>query len=270
MIHPPTDDPVVIIQHEAAAHAGTLLETLVNAGLTVDVRQLHAGARRARPSRSSARSAALVVLGGSMNADQAAEFPFIDRERRLLAAAVEAGLPVLGICLGGQQLAAAIGGRVYPRAVPEVGWLPVEIVRQDGLLRDICSPFSALEWHAQSFTVPAEAEVLALRPGDPGVQAFRVGRRAWGVQFHAEVDESILRFWLRRDNKGVARRDPRAARPARRRRAAGRAPTRGCSAASSSRTSWPRSRPPGRCARPAAACAASPECRGRRETRPGP
>ena len=75
-------------------------------------------------------------------------------------------------------------------------------------LRDISSPFRALEWHAQSFTVPAEAEVLALRPGDPGVQAFRVGRRAWGVQFHAEVDESILRFWLRRDNKGVARRDP--------------------------------------------------------------
>lgn len=207
MIHAPTDDPVVIVQHEAAAHPGTLLETLVNAGLTVDVRQLHAGA--AVPAVAElGEIAGLVVLGGSMNADQAAEFPFIDRERRLLAAAVEDGLPVLGICLGGQQLAAAIGGRVYPREVPEVGWLPVDIVRGDALLRDICSPFCALEWHAQSFTVPAEAEVLAVRPGDPGVQAFRVGRRAWGLQFHAEVDESILRFWLRRDNKGVARRDP--------------------------------------------------------------
>ena len=207
MIHAPTDDPVVIVQHEAAAHPGTLLETLVNAGLTVDVRQLHAGAR-VPAVEELGEIAGLVVLGGSMNADQAGEFPFIDRERRLLVAAVEAGLPVLGICLGGQQLAAAVGGRVYARAVAEVGWLPVEIVRADGLLRGVSSPFCALEWHAQSFTVPAEAEVLALRPGDPGVQAFRMGRRAWGVQFHAEVDESILRFWLTRDNKGLARRDP--------------------------------------------------------------
>jgi len=207
VIHPSTDDPVVIVQHEAAAHPGTLLETLVNAGFTVDVRQLHAGA--AVPAVAElGEIAGLVVLGGSMNADQAAEFPFIDRERRLLAAAVEDGLPVLGICLGGQQLAAAIGGRVYAREVPEVGWLPVDIVRGDALLHDICSPFCALEWHAQSFTVPAEADVLAVRAGDPGVQAFRVGRRAWGLQFHAEVDESILRFWLQRDNKGVARRDP--------------------------------------------------------------
>jgi GMP synthase (glutamine-hydrolysing) len=207
MLHAPTDDPVVIVQHEAAAHAGTLLETLVNAGLTVDVRQLHAGAG-VPAVEELGEIGGLVVLGGSMNADQVAEFPFIDRERRLLAAAVEAGVPVLGICLGGQQLAAAIGGRVYPRPVAEVGWLSVTIVREDRLLREIRSPFCALEWHAQSFTVPAEAEVLALRPGDPGVQAFRVGRRAWGLQFHAEVDESILRFWLTRDNKGVARRDP--------------------------------------------------------------
>jgi len=207
MIHAPTDDPVVILQHEAAGHAGTLLETLVNAGLTVDVRQLHTGAE-VPPVDELGRMGGLVVLGGSMNTDQAGEFPFIDPERRLLAAAVELGVPVLGICLGGQQLAAAIGGRVYARGAPEVGWLPVEVVHGDGLLRGLCSPFYALEWHAQSFTVPAEAEVLARRAGDPGVQAFRVGRRAWGLQFHVEIDESILRFWLQRDNKGVARSDP--------------------------------------------------------------
>jgi len=207
MIHVPTDDPVVIIQHEAAGHGGTLLETLVNAGLTVDVRQLHAGAP-VPAVEELGEVGGLVVLGGSMNTDQAAEFPFIDRERRLLAAAVEVGLPVLGICLGGQQLAAAVGGRVYQRPAAEVGWLPVEIVHGDDLLLEICSPFHALEWHAQSFTVPAEAEVLALRPPDVGVQAFRIGRRAWGMQFHVEIDESILSFWVRRDNKGLARRDP--------------------------------------------------------------
>jgi GMP synthase (glutamine-hydrolysing) len=207
MIHPPTEEPVVILQHEAAGHAGTLLETLVDAGLAVDVRRLHTGVGVPRVEELG-HMGGLVVLGGSMNTDQAARFPFIDRERRLLAAAVELGVPVLGICLGGQQLAAAIGGRVYARSEPEVGWLPIEVVRDDGLLRGVRSPFHALEWHAQSFTVPADAEVLARRAGDPGVQAFRVGRRAWGVQFHVEIDESILRLWLRRDNKGVARRDP--------------------------------------------------------------
>jgi len=208
MIHPLTDSPVVIVQHEAAAHPGTLLETLVNAGLTVDVRQLHAGGVIPHVDELG-EIGGLVVLGGSMNADQGTEFPFIDPERRLLAAAVEAGLPVLGICLGGQQLAAAVGGRVYQRQTAEVGWLPVEIVRDDDrLLHAVCSPFHALEWHAQSFTVPGDAQVLAIRPHDPGVQAFHVGRRAWGLQFHAEIDESMLRFWLERDNKGLRRRDP--------------------------------------------------------------
>ncbi len=206
-MHPPTDDPVVVIQHEAAGHPGTLLETLVNAGLRVDVRQLHTGAAVPRVEEID-RIGGLVVLGGSMNADQGDEFPFLEAERRLLVAAVEAGLPLLGICLGGQQLAAAVGGRVYERIEPEIGWLPVEVVAGDSLLRDVCSPFSVLEWHAQSFTVPPEAEVLAMRPPDEGVQAFRIGRRAWGVQFHAEVDEAMLRHWLRRDNKGLRRRDP--------------------------------------------------------------
>ena len=207
MLNAPTDKPVLIVQHEAAAHAGTLLEALVNAGMTVDVRQLHAGV--GLPALDElGRHVALIVLGGSMNVDQAGEYAFIGEEQQLLRAAVEADVPVLGVCLGGQQLAAAFGGDVYARREPEVGWLPVEIVRRDLLFDGIASPFNALEWHAHSFTVPAAATVLALRGDDPGIQAFRVGRRAWGVQFHAEVDESMLTYWIRRDNKGLRQRDP--------------------------------------------------------------
>jgi len=207
MLQTHTDKPVLIIQHEAAAHPGTLLESLVNAGLQVDVRQLHAGTGLPGVAELADISG-LVVLGGSMNTDQAEEYPFLDDEQRLLAVAVEEDVPVLGICLGGQQVAAATGGEVYRRDEPEVGWLDVDIVRADPIFDGVDSPFRALEWHAYSFTAPATGTVLATRPGDRGVQAFRVGRRAWGVQFHAEVDESILRLWLRRDNKGVARRDP--------------------------------------------------------------
>ena len=207
MLSASTDKPVLVIQHEAAAHAGTLLETFVNHGLAVDVRQLHTGS--GLPQRHELDDhAALIVLGGSMNVDQAPEFGFIAEEQDLLRAAVGADIPVLGICLGGQQLAAAVGGSVYPRAEPEVGWLPVEIVADDRLFAGIGSPFMALEWHAQSFAVPPAAVVLAVRGDDPGVQAFRYGPRAWGVQFHVEVDEAMLAHWIRRDNKGLRQRDP--------------------------------------------------------------
>jgi GMP synthase (glutamine-hydrolysing) len=206
MLNPPTDKPVLVVQHEAAAHAGTLLEALVNAGMTVDVRQLHTGAGLPVIDELE-RQAALIVLGGSMNVDQAGEYEFIEEEQRLLRAAVESDVPVLGVCLGGQQLAAAFGGDVYARPESEVGWLPVDIVRQDALFAGIVSPFNALEWHAQSFTAPAAATVLAVRDDDPGVQAFRVGRRAWGVQFHPEVDESMLAHWIRDDTEGLRQRD---------------------------------------------------------------
>lgn len=202
-----THEQITIIEHEAACHAGWLLETLTGEGSRVDIRRLHAGEALPRVEEFC-DLAGLIVLGGSMNADQTGEFPFLEPERRLLAAAVEADLPLLGICLGAQQLAAATGGRVYARTEPEVGWLPIEIVRGDPLLRTLGSPFEAFEWHGQSFDVSSGSEVLALRPPDDGVQAFRVGRRAWGVQFHPEVDESILRAWVRRDTKGLRRRDP--------------------------------------------------------------
>jgi GMP synthase (glutamine-hydrolysing) len=207
MLNPPTDKPVLIVQHEAAGHAGTLLEALVNVGMAVDVRQLHTGTDLPTIDELG-RQAALIVLGGSMNVDQAGEYEFIVAEQQLLRAAVEGDVPVLGVCLGGQQLAAAFGGDVYARPWPEVGWLPVDIVERDALFTGIASPFNALEWHAQSFTAPPGATVLAVRGDDPGVQAFRIGRRAWGVQFHAEVDEAMLTHWIRRDNKGLRQRDP--------------------------------------------------------------
>ncbi len=200
------DRPVLIVQHQPLASPGTLIEALVNAGLHVDVRQLHAGVALPRPA-DLAHISGLIVLGGSMNVDQADDYPFIDDEQRLLVAALEREVPVLGICLGAQQLAAAVGGRVYQRAEPEVGWLPVDIVRDDPLFAGVVSPFKALQWHAQSFTVPAEM-VLARRGADPGVQAFRAGRRAWGIQFHPEIDESTIGQWIARDNKGMAERDP--------------------------------------------------------------
>jgi GMP synthase (glutamine-hydrolysing) len=207
MVIPPTDKPVLIVQHEAGGHPGTLFEAFSGMGLRVDVWQLHAG--EGLPTADELDCvAALVVLGGSMNTDQVEEFPFIEAEQELLRQVVARGLPVLGICLGAQQLAVAVGGEVYRRDEPEVGYLPVEIAARDGLFTGMRSPLQVIEWHAYSFTVPDDALVLARRDGDRGVQAFRYGERAWGVQFHPEVDEGILEHWIARDNKGIRKRQP--------------------------------------------------------------
>jgi GMP synthase-like glutamine amidotransferase len=197
---------VLILQHTALSRPATILEALAGLGLSVEVRLLHDGAPLPTAEQLN-ESTALISLGGAMNTDDSA-FPFLIAERALLAEAVRRDLPVLGICLGAQQLARALGGSVYLRQIPEVGWLPLHVLASDGLFAGVPSPFDTLEWHAQSFRVPPGAAVLAVRDGDDGAQAFRMGRRAWGLQFHPEVDEAMLDTWLEHDNKGLRQRDP--------------------------------------------------------------
>jgi GMP synthase-like glutamine amidotransferase len=172
-----------------------------------DLRQLHARAGLPEAGELDAYRA-VIVLGGSMNTDQHDVYPFLLQERLLVRAAVEQDVPLLGICLGAQQLASVHGGSVFDRPEPAVGWMPIRLVGQDTLFEGVPQEFRALEWHAQSFTVTGTACPLALRDGDVGVQAFRVGRRAWGLQFHPEIDGPTLDVWIKRDNKGMRDRSP--------------------------------------------------------------
>jgi len=201
------EDTVLIIQHQAIGQPGTIIDTLVREGVGYDLRQLHAGAPVPSPDELGDYTA-LIVLGGSMNTDQADVYPFLRDERLLLEEALRRDVPVLGICLGAQQLACVNGGCVFERREPAVGWLPISLVGRDILFEGVPPEFMALEWHAQSFTVPEHACPLALRRGDEGVQAFRASRRAWGLQFHPEIDGPTLDVWLKRDNKGMRRRAP--------------------------------------------------------------
>ncbi|HEY4845385.1 MAG TPA: type 1 glutamine amidotransferase [Candidatus Dormibacteraeota bacterium] len=143
--------------------------------------------------------AGLVVFGGEMNVDEIERYPYLLAQRQLLRRAVDAGLPVLGICLGAQMLARALDARVYRAPVRELGFKPVRLTeagQADPLVGAFHSGDLVFQWHEDTFDLPDGAELLAAGD-DVLVQAFRMGRNAWALQFHFEVDADGVNAWLR-------------------------------------------------------------------------
>lgn len=139
--------------------------------------------------------AGAVVMGGPMNVDEVERFPALAAERDWLAGATERGMPVLGICLGAQLLARALGAEVRAGEAPEIGFAPVEISDPDDPLLGGLAPSSeVLHWHGDVFDLPAGARHLASSERT-ACQAFRAGN-AWGVLFHPEADLALVEAWL--------------------------------------------------------------------------
>ena len=137
---------------------------------------------------------ALVVLGGGMGVYEQERLPHLRDEMRLLRRCVERGAPVLGICLGSQLLAAALGGSVARAPAKELGFYRVRLTgaaRDDALFTGAPLDFVAFHWHGDAFTLPPGAVALAGSTMTP-LQAFRFGASAWGVQFHLETDPDLL------------------------------------------------------------------------------
>jgi GMP synthase-like glutamine amidotransferase len=139
----------------------------------------------------------IVVFGGGMNVGDQERLPWLTGEIELLRDALAADLPVLAICLGAQLLAAAAGGEVHRIDPPEIGWLDVERLPagdDDPVAGALPERFTAFQWHSYACRLPAGAVELARSPACP--QAFVLGGRAWGVQFHPEVTPDILQEWI--------------------------------------------------------------------------
>src|SRR5436190_4349927 len=142
----------------------------------------------------------IVAMGGPMGVIDGAVHPWLAGERALLAMGVARGLPVLGVCLGSQQLAAALGGEVTQGPEPEVGLGRVELTpegRADpgvGPGADGAGGLPVVHWHGDTFGLPPGAVRLASSARYPN-QAFRAGRRAYGLQFHVEVDRALAEGW---------------------------------------------------------------------------
>ncbi len=140
---------------------------------------------------------AVMVLGGNMNVGEEREHPWLADEYELLRGWVQAETPLLGVCLGAQTLAHAAGARVGEASEPQIGFREVELTEAgaaDPVLGVLPRRFEALQGNRYAFAVPEGAVELARSPVSP--QAFRLGERAWGVQFHPEVRrDQVLRWW---------------------------------------------------------------------------
>ena len=184
---------VVVLQHIACEHPGVFSEVMRERGVEWVPVELDEG----EPLPDWREFDGVLAMGGPMGAGDDGDHPWLAAERELVRESVAAGRPFLGVCLGVQLLAAALGARVYEAEPAEVGLLEVELTtegRADVLFAGIGEPLVSLQWHGDTFDLPAGAVRLA-RSAEVSNQAFRVGERAYGVQFHLEVTAEMATEW---------------------------------------------------------------------------
>lgn len=190
---------VLVIEHTDSCPPGLVGQWFAEAGLRLDRVRGHRG--DVLPDDLSGHDA-LLVMGGEMGADDDADHAWLTPTKALLRTAVATGVPTLGVCLGHQLLAVACGGGIEKLpSGPQVGLFPVGRTaagRRDALFGDLPDGARAVHWNGDIVTTPpADAEVLAASA--VGIQALRVGDRAWGVQFHPEVVAADVGPWGRND-----------------------------------------------------------------------
>ena len=185
----------VAIRHLAFEDLGTLAPLLLERRYAIAFREAGVDAlddlRHLDPDL-------LIVLGGPIGAYEEAIYPFLTSELKLIEARLRAGRPTLGICLGAQLMARALGARVYPGPAKEIGWSPLSLTQAG-----FASPLSALapdltavlHWHGDTFDLPKDATLLASTELTPH-QAYAVGSHTLALQFHAEVDPTQIERWL--------------------------------------------------------------------------
>ncbi|MDX2019919.1 MAG: gamma-glutamyl-gamma-aminobutyrate hydrolase family protein [Deltaproteobacteria bacterium] len=197
----------VVLTHVAMEGPARLTLAAERAGLAVHTVKLFAG----EPVPQVALDDVLVVMGGPMGVADIgdARYPFLASEVALLAERINTNAPTLGVCLGAQLLAHAAGARVYPNTrmvngqpVPllEVGWAPVRFasLENEPVLQGLPEQQTVLHWHGDTFDLPARGVALASTPLCRN-QAFRLGTRLFGLQFHCEADPQTVHVWTEED-----------------------------------------------------------------------
>jgi GMP synthase (glutamine-hydrolysing) len=183
---------VLAIVHQRDAGPGVFADEIRARGDRLDEWLI---SEQAEPPTDPAVYDAVMTFGGATNTHEEEKHAWLRQEKKLLVELLEAGRPLLCACLGTQLLAEAAGGEVRRSSEPEIGWRKVTRTpetRGDPILgtRD----FEAFQWHSYEAVPPAGAVILARSAICP--QAYRIGERAWGIQFHAEVSAADVERWI--------------------------------------------------------------------------
>jgi GMP synthase-like glutamine amidotransferase len=179
-----SDLRVLVVQNEGASPPGLISQWLDEQAADVSVLRIDLEERDVDPRDYQL----LVPLGSEFPAYDESR-PFVERSRRLLERAVEADVPVLGVCFGGQLLARVLGGQAFRSPESEIGWIPVRTYDPE-----LVSEGPWFQWHFDTFTTPPGGTLVA--ENEAGAQAFVSGRHL-GVQFHPEVTPEIMDEWVR-------------------------------------------------------------------------
>jgi len=186
---------MLVFQHVPHEILGTLDPLLRAAGFRIRYVNF---SRQSEARPDVGRYHGLVVLGGPMNCDEHARHPHLGVEMEAIRTAIDRGLPVLGICLGAQLIARALGAKVTRNGEKEIGWYdvtPTPAGAKDPLFSRFAGTEKIFQWHGDTFAIPQGAVHLASSPGC-AAQAFRYGENVYALQFHLEVDQPLIARWL--------------------------------------------------------------------------
>lgn len=184
----------LIIKHIDIEGPGTFGDFLIEKGVPFRIVELGGGQKLPADLKGIN---AVVVLGGPMNVYEEDKYPFLKEENLFIQRVLEAQIPYFGICLGSQLLAKAAGARVVQSPVKEIGWYYVELTsdgNEDMFFQGFKEDEYIYHWHGDMFEIPHNGVLLASGSGCPN-QAFRVGKNAYGIQFHVEVTDRSIKEW---------------------------------------------------------------------------
>ena len=186
---------ILVVQHTAPETIGIIADALEPKRISVEYIRTF---QDEPVPKAMDGAGGLIVMGGPMGVRDQGRFPYLRDEMRLLEQAIKEDKPVLGVCLGAQLLASVLGSRVAA-AKKEIGWHPVRLspqAQQDPLWAGTPASFTAFHWHGDVFDLPPGAVGLASSDMTPH-QAFRHGQKAYGLLFHLEMTENIIREMIR-------------------------------------------------------------------------